>query len=485
MAREAQIADVRTPPHNLDLERAVLGSMLLDAETIPHVVHAGTEATDFYSSAHQRIFNQIVALWVDEKPVDLMTVYDQLRKLEQVEEIGGLAYLSSLDQYVTTTTHAKTHANAILEKGVCRELIRRCQETASSLYQDDLDAEGAIDQIDRALIPLKQRLVKDHAVTMDTIMAHLETIRKRASRDYSGISSGLIDLDKFTNGWQPGQLILLAGRPSMGKTALSVVFIRAAAHAGIPVDFFSVEMPAPEIQERMLAQESGIDLKRIQRGWIGQETDLINRVAARLARLPIYIEDCPGIVIRDLVATAEQRKAEQPDIGLIVVDYLQLVKATNLYERQGRFQAVSHVSEELKKLARKLEVPVIACCQLKREVEERPDHKPKLSDLRESGNLEQDADIVIAPFRNPHKDSDVTDDKRPVHSGLVILKQRNGPIGHLPYGIWFHRQTTNFLNVENKDLDAPPTPGEQYNAPPEPKTPEEEEEEARQDDLPF
>lgn len=465
------------------MERALLGCCLIDQDSIPVIRSTGIGPSDFYSSSHQRIFAAIVYLDTMGIAVDLMSLYRALKRVQQVEEIGGLAYLSSLEQYVMTTTNAGYYAETTLADGLKRKLIDVAGETLSDIYGDELDIHEIIERLEQGILATKQRLLKTDCVTMEAIRSKMAEIAQTRGQPVTGIPSGLTELDIITGGWKPGHLVYVAARPSIGKSAFVIQCLREAAANGTQCDFFSLEMGPDEILERMLSQESAVNGKLISTRMLNkQNLERVQAAAERLAVLPISIEDVPRQGLSDLIALAKERQTRQSNLGLIAVDYIGLIRAPTMFERQSRVRAIGEISGQLKALARELELPVIVCCQLSRAAELQPDARPKLSHLRESGDLEQDADEVIFIHRLLHKEPAMSD-HRPVPCEIIVAKQRNGPTGVITDRILFHRQTTRFLNAAPEPDHGKPVTGRERQAPREPEEPTGDETDP--DDIPF
>lgn len=463
-------------PHNLDAEKAVLGSLLIDPQAAP-IVDALLKPHDFYSTPHQRVYEAIRTLAAAEKPFDMMSLYDELRKVEQIEEIGGLAYLTTLEGCVMSTANVAHHAQIVRDKFELRNLITTARETLDAAYREEQPADQIQQQ---AFQKILDRIVRSSAASkafqpvaesLPAVVDHIERIRSDG-KDFSGLSTHFEHLDELLLGFAPGDFIILAARPRMGKTALAGNIAQNIALLGQTKDnprhigFFSIEMAHEQILTRMLSAAARVDSLDIRGGYI-TETQLaaIKAKADILVGAPIHIDDTPGLMIDDLCARAHRLKTEYPDLALIIVDYIQKVRGSERSARGGKLAEVTEISDKLKTLARRLEIPVLALSQMSRSIEQRSQKRydrPKLSDLRESGALEQDADTVLflhwdpdkaekeAPAKGTPPPEDFDPDKDgfwppPVGVKLIIAKQKNGPAGDIQLS--FARQFTQFLTL--------------------------------------
>lgn len=435
----------RVPPQNIEAEQAVLGAMLIKKEAIAEASQI-LKPEDFYREAHRLVFENMLSLFNRNEAVDLITVTEELRKNGQLEKAGGIAFVTSLANAVPTAANIEYHARIVKEKAHLRSLINAATEIAALAYEDTDDVvelmdrseklilEAAAQQNSNAFVPIKEILL--------STFARIEKLYE-SKGGLTGLSSGFKDLDKLTSGLQASDLILVAARPSMGKTAFT---LNIATHVAVrekkPVAFFSLEMSKEQLVQRMLCAEGGIDSQRLRIGQLEDEdwTRLIS-AADRLNSAPIFIDDTPGITIMELRSKARRLKAEH-DLQLIVIDYLQLMQGRSNKNGDNRQQEISEISRSLKALARELNVPVIALSQLSRSVESRQVKKPMLSDLRESGSLEQDADIVMFLYREDYYDPD-TDQKN--ITDVIIAKHRNGPVDTIQ--LFFHKQFTKFADL--------------------------------------
>ena len=430
MAENSQNLNVtsfdRIPPHNIEAEQALLGSMLISADAISSVIEL-VRSTDFYSDTHRLIYDSINTMFVDGKPIDSITLSENLKSSSSLDKVGGKAFIHSLANRVPTAASAVHYANIVSRNSVLRGLIRAATDIATIGYEAPEDIELAVDEAESLIFAISDRRVSENFVLIKPVMIeNYERIEKLAqnSSDITGLSTGFRDFDLKTSGLQKSDLIVVAARPSMGKTALT---LSIAQHVAVvekkPVAIFSLEMSRHQLAQRLLASEARIDAQAIRTGKIKDEGwQQLQRAMDRLANAPIWIDDSAGTTIMEIRAKARRLMRDQR-LELIIVDYLQLM--TGRSRSENRQQEISEISRSLKILGRELEVPVIAVSQLSRAVEARDNKKPKLSDLRESGAIEQDADLVVFIYRdryyNPENDDNIAD--------VIIAKHRNGPTG--------------------------------------------------------
>ena len=412
----------RVPPQNLEAEQSVLGAILLDREAALKVAEL-LEPEDFYREAHQLIYRAVLDLLDAGEAVDTVTLSDRLRSRRELERVGGNGYLTTLVNTVPTAANAEHYARIVSEKALMRRLIAAATEIARDVYEGDDDVAALIDRAEQRIFHIAQgRRRQGHVRLHDVLVRTFEHLEQLSAHkgDVIGVPTGFKKLDTMTTGLHPSELIILAARPSVGKTTLSLNISLNAARHGVPVAFFSLEMAREQLALRLLSAEAAVNMQRLRTGYVSEEDwSRLTRAASRLSEAPFYIDDTPNLSIMELRARARRMKAEH-DIGLVVVDYLQLMHTRGRAE--NRQQEISEISRSLKALARELEVPVIALSQLSRAVEQRQDRRPQLSDLRESGAIEQDADVVIFLWENPdYKDSLLIE--------AIIAKQRNGPTG--------------------------------------------------------
>ena len=428
----------RIPPQALELEEAVLGAMLIDKKGVDEVIDI-LQPDAFYKTAHQKIFEAIFQLFQDSQPVDLLTVSSELRKKGKLETVGGEFYLVQLSQRVASSAHIEFHARIILQKFIQRSLIKISNEIIESSYKESTDVFDLLDEAESKLYDITQGNIKKSSESAQSLVIEakkrIEEISKRDG--LSGVSTGFEKLDKLTSGWQPSDLIIIASRPGMGKTALTLSMARnIAVTKQIPVAFFSLEMSSVQLITRLISAETGLSSEKLRTGKLADhEWQQLNVKVTDLEKAPLFIDDTPSLSIFDLRAKA-RRLSSQHGIKLIVVDYLQLMTAGTSTKSGNREQEISTISRNLKALAKELNIPVIALSQLSRAVETRGGTKrPMLSDLRESGAIEQDADIVSFIYRPEYYNIDEwDDDERSPSEGqaeLIVAKHRNGGLDNI------------------------------------------------------
>jgi len=428
----------RIPPQALELEEAVLGAMLIDKKGVDEVIDI-LQPDAFYKTAHQKIFEAIFQLFQDSQPVDLLTVSSELRKKGKLETVGGEFYLVQLSQRVASSAHIEFHARIILQKFIQRSLIKISNEIIESSYKESTDVFDLLDEAESKLYDITQGNIKKSSESAQSLVIEakkrIEEISKRDG--LSGVSTGFEKLDKLTSGWQPSDLIIIASRPGMGKTALTLSMARnIAVTKQIPVAFFSLEMSSVQLITRLISAETGLSSEKLRTGKLADhEWQQLNVKVTDLEKAPFFIDDTPSLSIFDLRAKA-RRLSSLHGIKLIVVDYLQLMTAGTSTKSGNREQEISTISRNLKALAKELNIPVIALSQLSRAVETRGGTKrPMLSDLRESGAIEQDADIVSFIYRPEYYNIDEwDDDERSPSEGqaeLIVAKHRNGGLDNI------------------------------------------------------
>ena len=434
----------RVPPQNIEAEQAVLGAMLIKKEAIAEVQEI-LQPDDFYREAHRIVYEAMVQLQNNDEAVDLVTLTEQLRKSEQLDKIGGLAFITQLANAVPTAANVVYHAKIVKEKAELRSLINAATAIASAAYEDNTDVENIMDDAEKKILAVANRQNGGAFESMKSIvMRTFERINVlyESKGGLTGISSGFKDLDKLTAGLQKSDLILVAARPSMGKTAFTLNIASYVGTHGGKVAFFSLEMSKEQLMQRMLCAEGGIDATKLRTGQLDTpEWNKLVHVADTLSRAPIYIDDTAGITVMELRSKARRLKAEH-GLDLIIIDYLQLMQGRPSKNGDNRQQEISEISRSLKALARELDVPVIALSQLSRSVESRQIKKPMLSDLRESGSLEQDADIVMFLYREDYYDKD-TENKN--ITDIIVANHRNGPVDTI--SLFFQKEYTKFRDL--------------------------------------
>ncbi len=444
MAQEASAA-FKVPPQDIEAELSVLGCILLDNEALFKALEL-IDAPDFYREAHSIIFGAMVELYNQSQPVDLITLSSHLKKKSLLEKTGGAAYLSSLADNVATAAHVVAYARIVHDKSILRRLIDKSTEIVSKAYAYPDDPDNLLDDAERSIFEIAQSKAKQDYHPLSVIVKEsfktLERIYERGE-SVTGVPSGFEKLDQLTAGFQKGDLIIIAGRPSMGKTAFALNICQyAAIHAQVPSVVFSLEMSKEQLGNRMLCSEARVDASNVRRGFIRQEElgKLID-AAGVLSEAPIYIDDTPALSVLEMRAKA-RRLAAGESLGLAVVDYLQLMRART--RTDSREQEISEISRSLKALAKELSIPVIALSQLNRRVEDRSDRRPQLADLRESGAIEQDADVIAFIYRDEVYNKSPDNPNRGV-SEIILGKQRNGPVGTVKLS--FQGQFMRFENL--------------------------------------
>lgn len=414
-------------PTNIEAEKSVLGAILLSDENFGKVSSV-LVASDFYLPAHQLIFSSFCDLIEKYKRIDIVTLQDELEKKGELEQAGGIIYLIALQENIPAMGLIEQHASIIKEKATLRQVISSATDIISHCYkQQEGDIAQVLDFAEKTIFEIANNKTKESFVQLDIWLKrtfkHLSEIKSH-SKGITGIPTGFTRLDEMSSGLQRGDFIVLAGRPSMGKSAIALNFTSSAVLSGGGVGFFSLEMPAEQLTLRLLSASAGIPLQKIRNATITSEewVELTN-VAAQLAKQKIFIDDTPGLTIMELRTRARKLKTEH-DVKLLMVDYLQLLHSAGRHE--NRHQEVSDISRSLKALAKELNIPVVALSQLSRAVDSRVDKRPMLSDLRESGAIEQDADLILFLYRDAVYNPDA---EEPEKTELIIGKQRNGPTG--------------------------------------------------------
>ena len=456
----------RVPPQNIEAEQSVIGAMLIDKNAVSLVTEK-LMPEDFYRQAHQVIYSAILTLHSKNEPIDMITLINELKKMNRLDDVGGVAYITLLANVVPTAANAKFHAQIVEDKSILRQLVEGGTAIASLGYEGADDVPVISDQAEKMVLRISNRKgSKDFAeiseVLSDTIN-HIQAVLE-SKQSITGVATGFVDLDKLTAGLHPSDFIILAARPSMGKTALALniaqnVAIRGARE-GQPkkrVAFFSLEMSREQLVQRMLCSEADVDAQRLRAGADIRDKDTDNAdlwnklwvAADLLSNAQIFIDDTPGITIMEMRSKARRLQAEG-GLDLVVIDYLQLMQGTSgRNNSDNRQQEVSEISRGLKALARELNVPVLALSQLSRSVEARQVKKPMLSDLRESGSLEQDADIVMFLYRDDYYKGA---EEAPTHiTELIVAKHRNGPVGRV--NLFFKNECTKFISLARRPED--------------------------------
>ena len=437
----------KVPPQNIDAEKSLLGAVLIDEETLADISEHVTPK-DFYERRHALIYGSMMSLYEKHRPVDLLTLTEELKRKKDLDTIGGSAYLSELTNYVPTAAHAEAYAELVAQKAVRRRLIRASGEISELGYDEETTTQELLEKAEAELFSVSDQSLKQDLVSIESILTEsfdrMEELHRNKGK-LRGVRTGYHDLDNMTAGLQRSDLIILAARPAMGKTTLVTnLAYNVATIAKQPVLFFSLEMSKEQLVDRMLADASGVDAWNIRTGNLSDDDfSKLSEAMGELAEAPIFIDDTPGVSVLEMRTKARRAMHEHP-LGLIIIDYLQLMQGSG--SSQGnRVQEVSEISRGLKLIARELNVPVIALSQLSRSVESRSPQIPQLADLRESGSIEQDADIVMFIYREAYYNPET---ERENITDLIISKHRNGPTGKIE--LYFHPERLRFMSLDHK-----------------------------------
>src|SRR6058998_3765175 len=437
----------RTPPHSVEAEQGVLGSMLISPrETIAECVEKINEEY-FYVPAHRTIYNVLVDLWNTSQAIDLITFTQVLRDRHLLDSVGGAAFVTSLFTFVPTAANVGYYLEIVRDKYILREIISAATESVRRAYEEQDEVNNLLDEVEQRISAVGEDRFKGEMLSMkEQVMSTLESIEKLFENKgaITGVSTGFRDLDKLTSGLHSSEMIVIAARPSMGKTALAMnIAEHAAIEVKLPVAIFSLEMSAQQLVQRMLCSRARVNLAKTRDGFLAEaDFPKLTHAASKLAEAKIFIDDSAGLSILELRAKARRLKAQQ-DVQLIIVDYLQLLRSTSRRSQDNRQLEISEISAGLKGLAKELKIPIIVVAQLNRQPEQRSGGKPRLSDLRESGSIEQDADLVGLLVRPEIYEED--EEARAEKAGeaeLIIAKQRNGPVGEIP--LTFLKEFTRF-----------------------------------------
>lgn len=453
--------EARSLPKNREAEQVVLGCAIVEAETVLPLLTEKLKPQQFYFRAHRTIYQTLVELYDQGQPIDLITLGNRLEEKGVLADVGGRAYLSELLASVTTTTSVGYYADIIVKKALLRELTQVGQEIAELGYREDQELDKLLDAAEEKVFQVSRQTLKESYQAVGEILHDhldlLEKLQETGRSSVTGLSTGFRDLDRRTAGFHPADLIVVAGRPAMGKSSFVLSIARnVALHENKSVGIFTLEMTKEQLIERLLCAEAGINLLRLRSGYLGADSEAWRRLmmaANHLQKAKILIDDTPAISVMELKAKARRMKAEH-GLDLLVVDYLQLVEGGSRVEM--REQEISYIARSLKSLARELQIPVIACSQLSRAVERRDSKRPRLSDLRESGEIEQTADVVLFLFRKDYYDEEpkpeedaanLTDEKNKmaVETEIIIGKQRNGPTDS--FTLMFHKIYASFHDL--------------------------------------
>jgi len=426
-------ADVK-PPSEPEIEASVLGAMMIEKEAVPKALEL-LSVESFYLKSHKLIYDAMTSLFDAGEPIDTVTLYEELKKRDQLDEVGGAVYLSKLSQNITSAANIEYHSKIIIEKQILRGLISSAHEIARSAYEGADDAFDILDNAERKIFEITESHLSKSYQGMDRAvrdaMEYIETIHSTTHQKFS-VPTGFYELDELLGGFQKSDLVILAARPSMGKTALALTLARnAAIDHKVPVGIFSLEMATMQLIIRMICAEARINAHKVRTGKLPvSEAPKLSRTVHKLTEAPVYVDDSPAQSVLEIRAKARRLKSEK-NVGMIIIDYLQLMSGPQKIESRER--EISHISRSLKALAKELNIPVLALSQLNRAVETRTDKRPQLSDLRESGSIEQDADVVIFLNRPELYKIEQYPDNTSTEGicEVIIAKQRNGPIGDL------------------------------------------------------
>jgi replicative DNA helicase len=436
----------KLPPQNLDAEVSLLGAVLIDEDVLTRVSDV-IHADDFYDKRHMAIFTGMLKLYESHRPVDLLTLSDELKKKEELDMVGGMGYITELTNMVPTAAHAEHYADIITQKAMRRRLIKVAGEIAEMGYEEDQIVGELLEKAEAEIFSVSDKSLRNDLVSLEQILGEsfdrLDELHKNKGQ-IRGVPTGWRDLDNMTAGLQRSDLVILASRPAMGKTTLVTnLAYNVASKAKQAVLFFSLEMSKEQLVDRMLADAAGVDSWNIRTGNLSDEDfEKLSNAMGEMAEAPIFIDDTPGVSVLEMRTKARRQAHTQP-LGLIIVDYLQLMQGSGSRNSDNRVQEVSEISRGLKLIARELNVPVIALSQLSRSVESRSPQIPQLADLRESGSIEQDADIVMFIYREQYYKPET---ERQNITDLIIAKHRNGPTGKIE--LFFHPERLKFMTLD-------------------------------------
>ncbi len=455
MQPDSQIDQIKLPPHSVEAEQSVLGGLMLESAALDRISDLVTE-DDFYRREHRLIYRQIVRMSEQAKPVDVITVAEALENSNELEKAGGLAYLGSLVQNVPSAANVRRYGEIVRERSIMRKLVEVGTDIAASAYNPTgRDAAQLLDEAEGKVFEIAESGAKGKSgflampPLLTQVVERIETLYGREdSSDVTGTPTGFVDLDRMTSGLQAGDLVIVAGRPSMGKTAFSInIAENVALDSSLPVAIFSMEMGAAQLVMRMLGSVGKLNQQDLRSGRLGDDDwGRLTHALARLNDAPIFIDETPGLSSLDLRARARRLHRQHGRLGLIVVDYLQLMSSNVGKASENRATEISEISRGLKSLAKELHCPVIALSQLNRSLEQRPNKRPVMSDLRESGAIEQDADLILFIYRDEVYNKESPDKGK---AEIIIGKQRNGPIGTVPLA--FRGEYTRFDNLAQGD----------------------------------
>lgn len=445
---------VKMPPHNLEAEQSVLAGILINNEALNDVIEI-LSPDDFYKESHRHLFEAMIGLYEEDSPIDMITVSEHLKRNKLLDKAGGVDYLASLIDAVSTSAGITYHARIVRDLSIKRHLIRQCSEISDRCFQEWEETDILLDMAEQSIYEIAEKKVREGFSSSDEVIklsfGRIEDISKQEGF-ITGIPTGFKDFDSLTAGLQPSDLIVIAGRPSMGKTAFALnIAYNASVETGKAVAIFSLEMSRMQLGIRLLGMDAEIDSKRLRTGFLGnKEWRRLVDSAGRLSEIPLFIDDTSGISVLEMKAKC-RRLARRHELGLVVVDYLQLIQGRVQY--QSREREISEISRSLKAMAKDLNVPVIAVSQLNRKVEDRNIKRPLLSDLRESGAIEQDADVIVFLYRDDRKKGMEETGEYENIIKIEIAKQRNGPTGIL--SLLFQKEYTKFRDYTERYNEEP------------------------------
>lgn len=440
---------VRIPPNNLEAEQSVLGSLMLDKDAIIKVADL-LKVGDFYKDDNNLVYETMLELYEEREPIDVLSLANKLEEKGQLERVGGSGYLASLVNTVPSATNVVHYAKVVQKKALLRRLISMASDIVEMGYDESEDVQKVLDEAEQKIFSVSQNYIKQDFIPIKSILeAAFDRIDELHKSDHAfrGVETHYPDLDGILAGLQKSDLIILAARPSVGKTTFALDLARqVGVHSKVPVGIFSLEMGSDQLVDRMIAAQAGVDLWKLRTGKLssegpGNDFERISDAMGILSEAPIFIDDTGSLNIMEMRTMARRLQAEH-NLGLIIVDYLQLMEGRST-RGDNRVQEISEISRGLKQLARELNIPVIALSQLSRAVESRPDQIPKLSDLRESGSIEQDADVVMFLYR---EDRVKPDTPNKGIADVIIAKHRNGPVGKV--SLYFEENSTTFKSLE-------------------------------------
>jgi replicative DNA helicase len=440
-----ELANVNIPPQNTEAEVSVLGAVLLDKDAIIKIADI-VSVDDFYKDAHGKIYQAMLSLYEHREPIDVITLTNKLEDMNELDRIGGGSYIASLASSVPSAANITHYAKIVADKSILRKLIHASGDITELAFKEEKEIPDILDRAEQAVFAVSQKHTKGHFIAISDILTdsfeRLDELHRNKDK-LRGVPTGFRDLDNLLAGLQPSDLIVIAARPSMGKSSLAINMAQhVAIHEGIPVAIFSLEMSKEQLVDRLLAAEANIDSWKLRNANLSDDDfQRIGEAMAKLSEAPLYFDDSVGINVMEMRTKARRLQSEH-GLGLIIIDYLQLMQGNG---SQNRVEEVSDISRSLKGLARELNVPVVALSQLSRAVENRPSRIPQLADLRESGSIEQDADVVMFIYRDDYYDKD---SERKNIADILIRKHRNGPVGQIE--LYFKPEQMLFSNLDKK-----------------------------------